>query len=83
MVVNARLVLVSLATDKKERTVEVHEVLHPWKSGQINWYNKPMYSDTIEDLCTYEGDKQKYITMDITRMVKSWFQKGSNHGLMI
>ena len=83
MVVNARLVLVSLATDKKERTVEVHEVLHPWKSGQINWYNKPMYSDTIEDLCTYEGDKQKYITMDITRMVKSWYQKGSNHGLMI
>ena len=68
MVVNARLVLVSLAQDNVERTVEVHRVLHTWNSNSINWYNKPLYSETIEDLCRYKGDKQKYITMDITRM---------------
>ena len=50
MVVSARLVLVSLAEDNKERTVEVHKVLHAWNSNSINWYNKPLYSETIEDL---------------------------------
>lgn len=83
MVVSARLVLVSLAEDNKERTVEVHKVLHAWNSNSINWYNKPLYSETIEDLCCYKGDKQKYITMDITRMVKEWYQNGGNYGLML
>lgn len=83
MVVSARLVLVSLAEDNKERTVEVHKVLHAWNSNSINWYNKPLYFETIEDLCCYKGDKQKYITMDITRMVKDWYQNGGNYGLML
>lgn len=83
MVVSARLVLVSLAEDNKERTVEVHKVLHAWNSNSINWYNKPLYSETIEDLCCYKGDKQKYITMDITRMVKDWYQNGGNYDLML
>lgn len=83
MVVSARLVMVSLAEDSKERTVEVHKVLHAWNSNSINWYNKPLYSETIEDLCRYKGDKQKYITMDITRMVKDWYQNGGNYGLML
>lgn len=83
MVVSARLVLVSLAEDNKERTVEVHKVLHAWNSNSINWYNKPLYSETIEDLCCYKGDKQKYITMDSTRMVKDWYQNGGNYGLML
>ena len=83
MVVSARLVLVSLAEDNKERTVGVHKVLHAWNSNSINWYNKPLYSETIEDLCCYKGDKQKYITMDITRMVKDWYQNGGNYGLML
>lgn len=83
MVVSARLVLVSLVEDNKERTVEVHKVLHAWNSNSINWYNKPLYSETIEDLCCYKGDKQKYITMDITRMVKDWYQNGGNYGLML
>lgn len=83
MVVSARLVLVSLAEDNKERTVEVHKVLHAWNSNSINWYNKPLYSEIIEDLCCYKGNKQKYITMDITRMVKDWYQNGGNYGLML
>lgn len=83
MVVSARLVLVFLAEDNKERTVEVHKVLHAWNSNSINWYNKPLYSEIIEDLCCYKGNKQKYITMDITRMVKDWYQNGGNYGLML
>lgn len=83
MVVNARLVLVSLASDGKERTVQVHKVLQDWNSGTINWYNKPIYDETVEDLCKYKGDKQKYVTLDITRMVKDWYQNGQNFGLML
>ena len=82
MVINARLVLVSLAEDGKEHTVAVHKVLHGWNSDSINWYNKPLYSDTVEDICRYKGDQQKYITLDITRMVKDWYQNGGNYGLM-
>lgn len=82
MVINARLVLVSLAQDGKERTVAVHKVLQGWHDYSINWYNKPLYSDIVEDLCTYKGDAQKYITLDITRMVKNWYQNGGNCGLM-
>ena len=82
MVINARLVLVSLAEDGKERTVEVHKVLQAWNSDSINWYNKPLYSETVEDLCRYTGKQQRYVTLDITRMVKDWYQNGGNYGLM-
>ena len=82
MVINARLVLVSLAEDGKERTVEVHKVLQAWNSNSINWYNKPIYSETVEDLCRYKGTQQRYVTLDITRMVKDWYQNGGNYGLM-
>ena len=82
MVINARLVLVSLAEDGKERTVEVHKVLQAWNSNSINWYNKPVYSETVEDLCRYKGTQQRYVTLDITRMVKDWYQNGGNYGLM-
>lgn len=83
MVVGARLVMVSLAEDGKERTVQVHRVLQNWNSATINWYNKPIYEETVQDLCKYKGDKQKYITLDITCLVKDWYQNGSNFGLMI
>ena len=82
MVVNARLVLVSLTKDGKERTVQVHKVLQNWNSNSINWYNKPLYSETVEDLCRYKASEQRYITLDITRMVKDWYQNGGNYGLM-
>ena len=82
MVINAKLVLVSLAEDGKERTVEVHKVLQAWNSNSINWYNKPIYSETVEDLCRYKGTQQRYVTLDITRMVKDWYQNGGNYGLM-
>ena len=82
MVVKARLVLVSLAQDGKKRTVQVHKVLQDWESDTITWNNKPAYSETVEDLCTFTGDEQKYVTLDVTRMVKDWYQNGNNYGLM-
>ena len=82
MVVNARLVLVSLAEDGKERTVAVHKVLQDWDVSTINWYNAPLYEDTIQDVCRFTGDAQKYVTLDITRLVKDWYQNGKNYGLM-
>lgn len=83
MVIKAQLVMVSLAEDKKERTVQVHRVLQNWDHKTINWFNKPTYDETIEDVCKFTGDKQKYITMDITRLVKEWYKGGNNFGLML
>ncbi len=83
MVIAARLVMVSLAEDGKERIFQAHRVLNTWDPAAINWYNKPPYDETVEDLCIYTGDKQKYVTLDITRLVKDWYQNGKNYGLML
>lgn len=83
MVVNARLVMVSLAEDSKERTIQVHRVVQDWDSANITWLNKPMYSETVEDVCKFTGDKQKYISLDITRLVKNWYQNGGNYGILL
>ena len=83
MVIRARLVMVSLAEDGKERIFQAHRVLNTWDQATINWYNKPPYDETVEDLCIYTGDKQKYVTLDITRLVKDWYQNGKNYGLML
>ncbi len=82
MVINARLVLVSLSDDNLERTISVHRVLQNWSSSTINWNNAPLFGDTVEDVCKFTADKQKYITMDITRLVKDWYENGKNYGLM-
>lgn len=82
MVVGARLVLASFAQDNKERSIAVHKVLHSWDSATINWNNKPLYEETVQDICRYTADKAKYITFDITRLVKDWYQNGKNYGLM-
>lgn len=82
MVINARLVLVSLKEDNLERTISVHRVLQNWASSTINWNNAPLFGDTVEDVCKFTADKQKYITMDITRLVKDWYENGKNYGLM-
>ena len=82
MVINARLVLVSLKEDNLERTISVHRVLQNWASSTINWNNDPLFGDTVEDVCKFTADKQKYITMDITRLVKDWYENGKNYGLM-
>ena len=83
MVINARMLMVSLAKDGKERTVQVHRVLQDWDSANLTWMNKPMYSETVEDICKFTGDEQKYISLDITRLVKEWYQNGRNYGVLL
>ena len=77
------MLMVSLAKDGKERTVQVHRVLQDWDSANLTWMNKPMYSETVEDICKFTGDEQKYISLDITRLVKEWYQNGRNYGVLL
>lgn len=83
ILVKARLVLVSLGETGEEKTIAVHRVIQSWESRNINWHNKPIYEETVQDLCKFTADKIKYVTMDITRMVKEWYRDGSNNGLML
>ena len=83
MIVNARLVMVSLGENGAEKTIAVHKVIQSWESKTINWDNKPIYEETVQDLCKFTADKIKYVVMDITRMVKEWYRDGSNNGLML
>ena len=62
MVTGACLSLVSLQDQKKTHTVEVHRVKQPWSSATLDWNNRPVYDELIEDQLTYTDDKQQYIT---------------------
>ena len=83
MVTGACLSLVSLQDQKKTHTVEVHRVKQPWSSATLDWNNRPVYDELIEDQLTYTDDKQQYISLDITNLVKSWYIGGENYGLMV
>lgn len=83
MVINASLALVSIATDGEERTVRVHRVLQDWNHKDTNWYNKPVYEEVVQDLCKFKGDTAKMVRLDVTRLVKDWYQNGNNFGVMI
>ena len=83
MLVGAHLMMVSLAEDKKSRTVEVHRVKQSWSSATLDWNNRPTCDETVEDRLTYTGDEIKYVTLDITNLVKNWYINGGNYGLMV
>ena len=83
MLIGAHLMMVSLAEDKKSRTVEVHRVKQSWSSATLDWNNRPTCDETIEDRLTYTGDEIKYVTLDITNLVKNWYINGGNYGLMV
>ncbi len=83
MVVNARLVMVSLVEDQKERSIAVHRVLQDWSSATLTWRNAPIYEEIVQDIHTFKGDKQKYVSLDITRLVKDWYENGGNFGVMV
>ena len=82
MVINARLVLVHwLRTEKNVLWQCIRCFMRGTQiplTGTISLFIPILwriYADT-------KGDQQKYITLDITRMVKDWYQNGGNYGLM-
>ena len=83
MLIGAHLMMVSLAENKKSRTIEVHRVKQSWSSATLDWNNRPTCDETIEDRLTYTGDEIKYVTLDITNLVKNWYINGGNYGLMV
>ena len=83
MVINASFGIGILSGSTAQRTVQIHRVLQDWDSRTITWNNKPVYEETVQDSCTYQASKDKWISFDITRMVKEWYQKGRNFGLMM
>ena len=56
MIVNARLVMVSLGENGAEKTIAVHKVIQSWESKTINWDNKPIYEETVQDLCKFTAE---------------------------
>ena len=83
MIVRATLALVSSNTDGVQRTITAHRVLQDWESSSITWNNKPLFHEEAEDLCTYTADEAKYVTFDLTRMVKEWYLDDCNYGVML
>ena len=76
MVTGACLSLVSLQDQKKTHTVEVHRVKQPWSSATLTGTTARYTTSSSEDQLTYTDDKQQYISLDITNLVKSWYIGG-------
>lgn len=83
MVINAQFGLGAIDGTSAARTVQVHRVLQDWDVSTITWDNKPMYEETIQDCCKYTVGDGKWVSFDITRLVKDWYQNGNNFGLMM
>lgn len=70
--------------------VNVHKVTSQYSTsasngyvyGNLLWGNKPSYSSKIEDYEIVSGE-DKWVSFDITRIVKEWYTSGVNNGLML
>ena len=87
MVTSARLSLYALPAggsgDSQSRSVSVHRLRQPFDSVYMDWSNAPVYDETVEDLRSFNTAAEKWVSFDITRLVKDWYAGSTNYGLML
>lgn len=70
--------------------INVHKVTSQYSTsvsngyvyGNLLWSNMPSYNNRIEDYEIVSGE-DKWVSFDITRIVKEWYTRGVNNGLML
>lgn len=73
-----------------ENQINVHKVTSQYSTsasngyvyGNLLWSNMPSYNNRIEDYEIVSGE-DKWVSFDITRIVKEWYTSGVNNGLML
>ncbi len=63
----------------------IHNVTKNWNNADRNvtWNNDPSYDSTVLDYCKYDPEVGHPYQFDITKTVKSWYEGGSNYGVML
>ncbi len=61
--------------------VDVHRVTNDWNAYGLNWSNQPGTDPKIEDY--QELNNGNWYTWDISAIVKSWYNNGTNYGIML
>ena len=63
----------------------IHNVTQNWNNADRNvtWNNDPSHDSTVLDYCKYDPEVGHPYQFDITKTVKSWYEGGSNYGVML
>lgn len=66
--------------------LNVYDLSSTWNYQTITWNNQPSsaYSGSIIDYTSFKSGTGSYnYELDITKIVKKWYEQGSNNGLML
>ena len=91
MVVSAMMNVVYYAYDvysedeTPDMQVNAHILEGSWNKETVTWNNCPSYSSTVLDYCIFNRiTEAKYVSFDITSVVKQWYEGTSdNYGILL
>lgn len=89
VVTNAELELIqnwARSFDTKELYLNVYQCNNDWNFDTITWNTQPIQdlsSATIVDYTNYQGGMSSKYNLNITKIVKDWYENGENYGLML
>lgn len=65
--------------------LNVYDIASTWNYQTITWNNQPnAYSEKIIDYTAFHSGSGSYnYELDITKIVKKWYEQGNNNGLML
>lgn len=89
VVTNAELELIQnwpRSFDTTELYLNVYQCNNDWNFDTITWNTQPIQdlsSATIVDYTNYQGGMSSEYNLNITKIVKDWYENGENYGLML
>ena len=89
VVTNAELKLVqnwSRSFDNDNVYLNVYRCDSPWNFDSITWNNQPIQNladATVVDYTNFIDGMSKKYYLNITKIVKNWYENGENYGLML
>lgn len=80
--VNSAVLKIEVAKVGKPGTIELHQVLSPWKDGALTFNNQPAYdAEPVASISVDSEDEGRTVTVDVTDLVHSWINGSGNYGI--
>ena len=83
LITGANLYLNLYSDNSSNSQVNVQKVEQNWGTTTITWNNQPSFSPSVVDYELINGLAGDLMTWEITEVVKEWYSKGVNNGLML
>lgn len=89
IVTNAELILIQNWARNISETdlyLNVYQCDSEWGADSINWNNQPiknLENATVVDYTNYKNGMSAEYNLNITKIVKNWYENGNNYGLML